>query len=621
MVLKRKRYGGYLQRIAAASDNEHIASVFNPVDVAGHSHLAALLIRDLLWGRIFCTRAVRYARAGVKDGLLHQDLLQLSKCGSGGTHKSHTWRDFKKKFKRPKLATACGSVKVVMKSGTSGPVDGTIGINYPHKFLGALHREYPDRFRDYILGGDTALVPQFWEEMRDHPSYDSHPMHSHTLADFRTHAIPFKLYGDGTPTVGVGKSWAKMVDGVMFSSCLVYDVDPVLTNIITAFIYELLLYEDDNGYKLTEDVIWRHIVWSLYWAYQGVWPDRGPDNVLYTSGVEFQMAGKPIMGNYFMVIWVLQGDLDYMYKRMFMADPNSSLPCSCCSANTTTIPHTDHRDRIAAFLRTIWTNAAYAAAHPNRHRVLRHVPGVGISNYIPDIMHVKYLGSDKSFLGSTLRNLTHYILPLEPSMALQSVWRDIQAEYRNHSSTTTRFNNLTHNMIKGPSKKTPDLRGKAAQIRALIPVMIKIWSDKMDTGNQQHRDVLAGLVHSAEIDIVLKENKRRPSLPADAQVRLRTACFGFAAAQAALVTFYHPEIPLHNVTAKTHYLMHIALIGAYINPALGACWQGEDMMRVVRTLVQASSCGSGPITAGKTSMDRYLAALDFEMNFRGNWWE
>ena len=68
-------------------------------------------------------------------------------------------------------------------------------------------------------------------------------------------------------------------------------------------------------------------------------------------------------------------------------------------------------------------------------------------------------------------------------------------------STTSRFGNLTHNMIKAPNSKTPELRGKAAQIRTLVPVMVKIWSDKMDTENPQHRDVLAGLLHSAEIDL------------------------------------------------------------------------------------------------------------------------
>ena len=620
MVLKRKHYGGYLQRIAAASDADNIGSCSN-ASATRHSYLALILIRDLLWGRLPSSRAVRYSRAAVRDGLLLEDLVHLSKCGSDGTQRSHTWRDFKRKFKKPRLSAAIGSVKVVMKSGTSGPVAGEMAINYPHKYLATLFKEYPEEFRQVVLGGDAALVPQFWEAMRDHPAYDSHPMHVHPLGDFRTHAIPFQLYGDGTPGVGVGKPWAKMVDGIIFSSCLVHDLSPVLSNFLIAFIYDLLSYVDDSGDKLTEDTIWRHIVWSLYWAYQGVWPDRGPDNHIYTSGVEFDRAGTPLMGNNFMVVWVLQGDLDHMHKKMHLADPNSSCPCSLCRANSTTIKHTDHRDGIAAFLQTLWTNATYAAAHPHRHRVLRHVPGCGVTNYIPDVMHSKHLGSDRSFIGSALRNLTHYILPLEPSMALRRVWQDILAEYKKLPSTTSRFNNLTHNMIKAPSSKTPELRGKAAQIRTLVPVMVKIWSDRMDTENPQHRDVLAGLMHSAEIDIVLAENRRSPSLPVEAQVRLRKACFGFATSQAALVTHYHPETPLHNITSKTHSLIHIGMCGAYINPALGACWQGEDMMRVVRSLVQSSSCGSGPMKAGRTAMERYLAALDFEMSHRGDWWE
>ena len=49
---------------------------------------------------------------------------------------------------------------------------------------------------------------------------------------------------------------------------------------------------------------------------------------------------------------------------------------------------------------------------------------------------------------------------------------------------------MTHRMIQGASKKHPGLRGKAAQIRSLIPVLIKVWSDKFKniiiTKTEQH---------------------------------------------------------------------------------------------------------------------------------------
>ena len=283
------------------------------------------------------------------------------------------------------------------------------------------------------------------------------------------------------------------------------------------------MFVDGDGFHLTEDTVWRHIVWSLYWAYQGTWPDRDPDNVMYTDFVNLGRAGTPLMGLLFLVVWVLGGDLDYMYKRMFLANYQSAKPCSLCECNTTDCPWTDHRDGIALWQLKMWTNIAYAAAHPNRHRVLRHVPGVGINNYCPDIMHSKHLGSDKSFVGSALRNLTHHILPSDFDGNLSGMWRQIKAEY-NIQKTPTRFQNLTHRMIQGASKKTPELRGKAAQIRSLIPVLIKVWSVNMNVDNAQHRDVLTGLVCSARIDVLLEEHRGKPRLPPLAREEFRDMC-------------------------------------------------------------------------------------------------
>ena len=482
-----------------------------------------------------------------------------------------------------------------------------------------MYHSYYDKFEEYILDGSRDNIPKFWDEMKDHPAYALHPMHSHKLSDFRTHAIPMRLYGDGTPSTGVGKSWARSVDSIILSSCLVTSGCTWLTNYIIAFIYELLMYVDADGNHLTEDVVWRHIVWSLYWAYQGVHPDRSPHNVLYIDPARMALAGSPLMGGLFLVIWVLSGDLDYMLKRLFLSDYNSRLPRSLCECNTSDTPRTDHLDGIALWQLKLWTNLAYAHAHPRRHRVLRHLPGVGVTNYIPDIMHVKPLGTDKSFVGSALRNLTHHILPSDFNGNLSRMWNDILAEYGSQG-VTTRFQYLTHRMIQGASKKTLELRGKAAQMRSLIPVLINVFSTHMDVNNDQHRDVLTGLVCSARIDQLLEDHKDKPRSPPVARKDFREMCFQFVSAQAALVAFYHPDIPLHNIATKTHYLMHLGMISDWMNPSQGACWRGEDMMRVSRRLLASSAHGSKPEQIQRSAMDKYCRALGFEFEHNGTWW-
>ena len=490
---------------------------------------------------------------------------------------------------------------------------------YPHEFLAVLYRDHRDSFDTHILNGSASNIPKFWDEVVDHPCYASHPMHAHSLSDFRTHAIPIRLYGDGTPVTGIGKAWKKEVDTIIFSSCLVTSGDPWLNNIIIAFLYDLMLLVDDNGNRLTEFVVWREIVWSLYWAYQGTFPDRGSDNIPYTDAYRAGRAGMELMGGLFIVLWVLMGDLDYMFKRMFMADYNSKSPCSSCRCNTTDIPWTDTRDGVAQWQLELWTNLAYAMAYPRRHGVLRNVPGVGINTYIPDVMHCKYLGSDKSFCGSVIKNLITYILPGSEKDNLKTIWYDIVREYK-RGRVPSRFQAITANMVQGPSKKNPELRGKAAQIRDLVPILIKLWSNRMDTGNPQHRDVLTGLQCSYRIDCLLHEHKGKPRMPPRARIQFRAACFGFADAQSALVDAYHPNTPLHNISSKTHYIMHLGMIAQYINPHQGACWQGEDMMRVSRRLLQSASPGSRIDVSMKTAMDKYVAALSFEFNGDGRVW-
>ena len=439
-------------------------------------------------------------------------------------------------------------------------------------------------------------------------------MHQHPRYDFKRFGVPLKLYGDGTPSTGVGKAWCKLVDAIICSSCLAPSGKSWLSNYILTFMHEALMAFDANKDQITMDHFWKEIVWSIYWLYQGVHPDRGPDNVLYipSDGEKYRIRRTPLAGGHFGVVWVLAGDLDYCHKRLLLADFNKpSEPCTCCAANNSDAPWTQCIDGHSEWQNRIWTCAGYAAAKPNRHRLLRHVPGLGISMYIPDEMHAKHLGPDKSFAGSVLRNLTHHVLAGPDADNLASMLREIKSDYKQHR-TTTRFQTITANMIQG-RKKLPELRGKAAQIRSLLPTLARIWEKHMDANKDPHRDILDGLKASIEIDRLMNKHRTEPRMPLAARTAFRAACFRYVQTITALVTHYHPHTPLFNITTKAHILLHIGMIAAYINPALGAVWQGEDMMRVVRRLVAASSCGNTIVQCQRSSVERYCRAIDFEL--------
>ena len=222
-----------------------------------------------------------------------------------------------------------------------------------------------------------------------------------------------------------------------------------LGNYILALVHEALMGVDEANQQITMDGLWKELVWSLYSLFQGVYPDRGPDNVLYvpSDGEKYRIRLSPLAGDYFGVVWVVAGDLNYCHKRLYLANFNQPSE-TCCRGNNTDAPWTQCIDGHCEWQNRIWTNASHAAAKPNRHRLLKHVPGVGVTAYIPDEMHSKQLGIDKSFAGSVCRNLTHHVLTGSDKVNVASLLREIKADYKRYR-TNTRFPTIIANMIQG----------------------------------------------------------------------------------------------------------------------------------------------------------------------------
>ena len=610
---------GYLQRMAAAG----------PVDFAGvaassgdHQNvssdrncpLSLLLITLVLWGGISAALSQRIAHAAVQSGASSPVLKSMANSGAGGSWSKNVWRDMRRRFESTPMSRALSRVRLPFKGQSDRTYYVQAGMALPHVVFATLYQHYHTYFLEWMCAGVTTNITAFWDCMQDHPAMVDHPMKTRSGPSYKTHGVPLVLHCDGTAVTGVGKAWGKVADCISFSSCLSKGVKNIgrLASFIVIMISEFLLQTIDDV-KVTEEAIWKEVVWSLYWLRLGVWPDRGSDNVLYTTGEDFIRRLTPLADGYFGELFVEAADLDWNWKKFKMANPQASHSCSSCRANNTDPRWTDVRDD-ATWIDTIHTNASYRLHHPNLHRLFRHLPGFGITNYIPDTLHCKCLGSDQSFLASVMRYLTHHTGgPSTPDQKLTLLLTEMKVEYK-RMKTTTRYNKITHNMIHPPSKQLPQLKGKAAEIKDLVPVIAVILRRRMDPNNEQERDMVDGLDASARIDQTLKDYKSYYRFPPDVAERFRQDCFQFAQCQNALIHHYHPDVPLFNVTPKTHYVLHLGLIAKYINPGLGSCWAGEDLMRVARKLWQASCIGnvSGPQVQFK-SMDKYMFAMSFEM--------
>ena len=118
------------------------------------------------------------------------------------------------------------------------------------------------------------------------------------------------------------------------------------------------------------------------------------------------------------------------------------------------------------------------------------IEGVTILSFYPDWMHCKSLGIDKPLLGSVLYVLIHYILAGDVEENLQEVWDDIQEAY-DDIGTENRYGHMRRTMFI--TKSQPKLKGKAAEVRDMGLVMVRVWKKHMNANLLIHQKILVVL--------------------------------------------------------------------------------------------------------------------------------
>ena len=79
--------------------------------------------------------------------------------------------------------------------------------------------------------------------------------------------------------------------------------------------------------------VWRRLLWSLWFAYLGIWPTVDHMKNAYVPGTpEADKAGTPLAGGYFLLIWNIKSDLDHLTKAFGLEHYGSNRPCVLCPA-------------------------------------------------------------------------------------------------------------------------------------------------------------------------------------------------------------------------------------------------------------------------------------------------
>lgn len=139
--------------------------------------------------------------------------------------------------------------------------------------------------------------------------------------------------------------------------------------------------------------------------FAGEFLDHDSTGVKYKEGTpEYKKIGQKLCGGeYFAILWLLSGDLEYDCKELLLEYYNSGDPCFYCNCGdeSTGIPWKDLR------LGAEWTKQLYGnheqwlESHPHPHSVFL-LEWITILSVLVDIMHVKHLGVDMNLAGSVL---------------------------------------------------------------------------------------------------------------------------------------------------------------------------------------------------------------------------
>ena len=143
-------------------------------------------------------------------------------------------------------------------------------------------------------------------------------------------------------------SGSKSVEALPWSSCLAKPGASWATNFLILFVFGNILAGESM------DVVFANLAWNLYWAYLGLHPDRCPKGNLYTTGVDFDNALKPLAGGLFLVLWILRADLEWIVKRLWLSDYRSKTRILCeAGSGPVRLAWTDFRE-VAPWMRTLW---------------------------------------------------------------------------------------------------------------------------------------------------------------------------------------------------------------------------------------------------------------------------
>ena len=191
----------------------------------------------------------------------------------------------------------------------------TSSVLWPHELFAWMWEEHNQAFVECLLGGDHSNIADFWKHMPARPGMKA-------KRSYKRWCIPIAIHGDGVAVSNIRGKSSKQIDCISWSSILARG-QTRFTTFLVWFCFSHLAKK--QGFGATWPSFWKCLCQSLQALWAGVRPDKTMDGQL-----DHPLAGQPLAGGYFAVVYVSRGDLDWMAAHFRLRHPGSSRPCALC---------------------------------------------------------------------------------------------------------------------------------------------------------------------------------------------------------------------------------------------------------------------------------------------------
>ena len=190
------------------------------------------------------------------------------------------------------------------------------------------------------------------------------------------------------------------------------------------------------------------------------------------------------------------------------------------------------------------------------------------------------------------------------------IWALLKDAYA-ELQTREKFNNLVVSMFANEEKpftKPAKLKGHAGEIRHFIPALALVaWKKAADCEAYAH--MAEACHHLATFYAIISEDDFFMARKAEASECLRKSMVHYVWLQ----SFYKDEVKF-TLTPKCHFLLHLASMCQYQNPATNWTYKQESFMGYISSLGHSCSHGTRSCRLSESFITKYTMALQLRIN-------